>query len=96
MSGPAFAAEPDGPATLITSIEAVRIILEHHLSLMVGVRKSEQAALAEYYSVPDGPLVWVNENGLNDRAKAVMDEIAKADEYGLRAGDYKLPKSRWL
>jgi murein L,D-transpeptidase YcbB/YkuD len=93
MSGPAFAAEPDGPATLITSIEAVRITLEHRLSLMVGLRKSEQAALAEYYSVPDGPLVWVNENGLNDRAKAVMEEIGKSDEYGLRAGDYKLPKS---
>ena len=63
---------------------------------MVGVRKSEEAALATYYSVPDGPLVWVNENGLNDRAKAVMAEIDKADDYGLRAGDYELPKPSGL
>ena len=37
-------------------------------------------------------LLWVDENGLNDRAKSVIEEIGKADEYGLRPSDYKLPK----
>ncbi|MGA8692096.1 MAG: hypothetical protein WB662_19910 [Methyloceanibacter sp.] len=96
MSSPALAAEPDGPATLITRIEAVRITVEDHLSAklsVTGAKKAEQGALVEYYSVRDQPLLWVDENGLTERAKSVMDEIAKADEYGLRAGDYSLPKA---
>ncbi|BAQ17072.1 hypothetical protein GL4_1617 [Methyloceanibacter caenitepidi] len=52
---------------------------------------AEQIALAEYYSVPDRKLLWVGENGLSARGKAVVEEIAKADDYGLRASDYKLP-----
>ena len=97
LSSPALAAEPDGPSALITPIEAVRITLAGHISpklaALSGVKKSAQEALADYYSVPDQPLLWVDENGLNGRAKSVMDEIAKADEYGLRAGDYSLPKT---
>ena len=42
--------------------------------------------------MPDQPLLWVDEKGLNDRAKLAMAEIAKADDYGLRASDYALPK----
>ena len=47
----------------------------------------------EYYSLPKSPLLWVDENGLTDRAKSVMEEIGKADEYGLRPSDYALPKA---
>jgi murein L,D-transpeptidase YcbB/YkuD len=96
MSSPALAAEPDGPATLITRIEAVRITVEDHLSAKLtatGARRAEQGALVEYYSVPDQPLLWVDENGLTGRAKSVMEEIGKADAYGLRAWDYSLPKA---
>ena len=47
----------------------------------------------DYYSVPDQQLLWVDENGLNKRAEAVIAEIGKADDYGLRASDYALPKT---
>jgi murein L,D-transpeptidase YcbB/YkuD len=93
FSLPAFAAEPDGPATLITQTEAVRIAIEGKLSPKSNARKAEQGALVEYYSVPDQPLLWVDEKGVNERGKAVMAEIGKADEYGLRASDYALPKA---
>src|SRR6266704_1233614 len=56
-------------------------------------KKSEQGALVEYYSVPDQHLLWVDENGLTERGKAVMAEIGAADDYGLRASDYALPKA---
>jgi murein L,D-transpeptidase YcbB/YkuD len=96
MSSPTLAAEPDGPANLITRIEAVRITVQDDLSTKLsaarGVKKSGQGALVEYYSAPDQPLLWVDENGLTGRAKSVIAEIAKANEYGLRAGDYNLPK----
>jgi len=53
---------------------------------------AEQIALAEYYSVPDRRLLWVDDSGITDRGKAVIGEIAKADDYGLRAADYRLPQ----
>jgi L,D-transpeptidase YcbB len=93
LSLPGFAAEPDGPAQLITKTEAVRIAIQGKLSPKSSARKSEQGALVEYYSVPDQHLLWVDENGLTKRGKSVMAEIAKADDYGLRASDYALPKA---
>ena len=93
---PALAAEPDAPQSLITRTEAIRIAVQNRLSAKftttTEAKKSEQGALVEYYSVPDQHLLWVDENGLTDRGKAVMAEIEKADEYGLRASDYALPK----
>ncbi|HUW73604.1 MAG TPA: L,D-transpeptidase family protein [Methyloceanibacter sp.] len=88
---PAFAAEPEGPAELITKTEAVRIAIQDELGIQSMGDASEQIALAEYYSVPDRRLLWVDESGLTARGKAVTAEIAKADDYGLRAADYRLP-----
>jgi len=92
---PALAVEPDAPQALITRAEAIRITVQANLSAKFTsasqTKKSEQGALVEYYAVPDQRLLWVNENGLTDRGKAVMGEIAQADDYGLRAADYELP-----
>ena len=92
---PSQAAEPDGPAALLTRAEAVSVSIQNRIADKFGKSgdaKSEQKALADYYAEPDSRPLWVDENGLNDRAKAVMDEISKADDYGLRASDYALPK----
>jgi murein L,D-transpeptidase YcbB/YkuD len=95
LSAPAFAAEPDAPQALITRTEAIRIAVQNRLSAKFTAttdhRKDEQGALVEYYAVPDQRLLWVDDNGLTDRGKAVMAEIEKADEYGLGASDYSLP-----
>ena len=97
LSLPACAAEPDAPSALIGRSEAVRVAVQERLSAKFTsaseARKSEQGALVEYYSLPDNHLLWVDENGLTDRAKSVMEEIGKADEYGLRPADYELPKA---
>ena len=84
----------DAPATPITRTVAVRAAVEDRLSKLTsaGVAwKREQGALVEYYSIPAKPLLWVDENGVTDRAKSVLEEIARADDYGLRAIDYELP-----
>ena len=92
FSLPGFAAERDGPADLISPTDALRITVQGLLSSKSGSSgKSQKDALAEYYGVPDRNLLWVDENGLTERAKLVMAEIAKADDYGLRASDYPLP-----
>ena len=88
LSLPAVAAEPNGPSELITQKEALRIAVQGKLAQKARARKAEQLALLDYYSVPDQPLLWVDDKGLNDRAKSAMGEIAKADDYGLRASDY--------
>jgi L,D-transpeptidase YcbB len=94
---PASAAEPDSPEALIDRTEAVRAAIQEQLSAKFTnaseARKTEQGALVEYYSVAENRLLWVDENGLNDRAISVMEEIGKADEYGLRPSDYALPKA---
>ncbi|ODR93850.1 hypothetical protein AUC70_09475 [Methyloceanibacter stevinii] len=91
FAAPGFAAEPDGPAELVTRSEAIRISVQDQVGAVPMKDTAEQIALAEYYSVPDRKLLWVGENGLSARGKAIVQEIAKADDYGLRASDYKLP-----
>ncbi|MGH6824961.1 L,D-transpeptidase family protein [Methyloceanibacter sp.] len=93
----AHAAEPESPDALIGQTEAVRAAVQERLTAKFTnaseTRKNEQGALVEYYSVAENRLLWVGEQGLNDRAKSVMEEIGKADEYGLRPADYPLPKA---
>ena len=94
-TSPAHVVEPDAPVTLITRIEAVRAAVQHRLSKLTSAsegRTREEGALVEYYSIPTKPLLWVDENGLTDRARSVAQEIARADDYGLRTKDYELPE----
>ena len=96
---PAFAAEPDGPTNLIDQKEAVRIGVQGQLADKAGdssMRKAQKDALIEYYLVPDQPLLWVDDNGLTDRAKSVMAEIGKADDYGLTRLRLHAARSRRL
>jgi len=100
MSGSTIlrAAEPDGPEALIGAKEALIITVATRASDRFGkaASRAEQQGILDYYAAPDAKLLWVDENGLNARAKAVMEEIGKADDYGLRASDYKLPKADGL
>jgi L,D-transpeptidase YcbB len=90
----ADATEPDGPKVLIGRTEAIRIAIRSRLSEKLpsasGVRE-EQKALVEYYSRPEARLLWVDENGLSLRGRSTIEEIEKADDYGLRSSDYALP-----
>ena len=92
---PAVAEEPDALGPKINRREAVRIAVQEQLAKLASISETprrEREALVEYYSVPAQPLLWVDENGLTNRATAVMQEIAKADDYGLRTIDYELPE----
>ena len=97
LATPVLAAEPDQPESLITSNEAIRILVQNRLSEKFTAasekKKDEQGALVEFYSVPDQKPLWVDANGLTDRGKAVVAEIKDADDYGLRSADYTLPKT---
>jgi murein L,D-transpeptidase YcbB/YkuD len=88
------AAEHEGPAALIGRIEAIRTAIQKRLSdKFPSTRdvREEQKALVEYYSGPEAHLLWVDENGLSSRGRSAIEEIEKADDYGLRSSDYALP-----
>lgn len=49
------------------------------------------AATTAFYGAHSRHLLWVTENGISERGTAVMTEIRKADDWGLRARDFALP-----
>jgi len=94
FSVPGLGAEPNGPSSLPTRSESVRIAVQGRL--LAGpptsdARKAELDALIKYYAEADQGLSWVDENGVSERGKAVIAEIERADDYGLRTSDYALP-----
>src|SRR5262245_40935778 len=50
------------------------------------------AAATAFYNAHGGPLLWVTEGGISERGNAVIAEIRKADDWGLRARDFALPQ----
>jgi len=54
-------------------------------------REDEVAALLDYYGDSSRSAVWVATSGLTDKGKAAIREIRKADDWGLRARDFRLP-----
>ncbi len=94
MGGPASAAEP-GMGAPLTRNKEIRIAIQQQLAAKfttaTKTKMSEQGALVEFYAAPEQRPLWVDENGLTERGKAVIAEIEKADDYGLRARDYALP-----
>lgn len=99
-SVPAYAVEPEAPNALVSRDEAIRIAVQNRLSetftTTTKQKKDEKGALVDYYAVPDQKLLWVGQNGLTDRGKTVIAEIERANDYGLRASDYKLPNMAGL
>ncbi len=57
-----------------------------------GSNADDVAALAAFYEELNGPAIWVSTSGLTDKGKAVVKEIAKADDWGLPAADFQLPQ----
>ncbi|HEX5997868.1 MAG TPA: L,D-transpeptidase family protein [Hyphomicrobiaceae bacterium] len=50
------------------------------------------AAATAFYNGHSGRLLWVTESGLTEPGSAVLGEIQKADDWGLRARDFALPR----
>lgn len=51
----------------------------------------DRAALADFYTKTVGEALWVTKDGFNAAAQSLMEEIRKADDWGLASVDYKLP-----
>ncbi|HKA65505.1 MAG TPA: L,D-transpeptidase family protein [Methyloceanibacter sp.] len=62
-------------------------------NLRKGVHPADLAALDAFYAQRSGPPVWVTPMGFSSRAQATIDEIGKADDWGLSASAFQLPSA---
>lgn len=60
-------------------------------ALQKGVVSDDFDALKSYYDELSGPPVWTTGRDFSTRAKGAIDEIAKADDWGLSAKAFDLP-----
>ncbi len=95
MSTTALAIEPQAPQSLITSEESVVILARQQLDLMKKSSDAsvgrDQTGLSEYYANHFGAPLWVNKNGLTNKAKLIIEEIRQADQWGLNSAQFDLP-----
>ena len=53
--------------------------------------EQDRAALVAHYDKTVGEAMWVEKSGYNTAAKALIEEILKADDWGLASADFKVP-----
>lgn len=82
------AAPPPPPAHPV--VAAIRAKLEEP-GQYKGAAASDLEALAALYGAREEPPLWISESGFSDKAKAIMAEIRKADDWGLQASSFELP-----
>ena len=81
-----------------TAPTAAEVALRRKLSGLAGranvapADAEDLAAATAFYNAHSGSLLWVTESGLSERGNAVINEIRKADDWGLRARDFALPR----
>jgi L,D-transpeptidase YcbB len=53
--------------------------------------EADRTALRQYYEAHMGQALWTSRDGFNANAQSLIDEIKKADDWGLAAADYRVP-----
>lgn len=87
---PAPSATP--PAPPVDPVVAdVRTWLQNSANTSKANKDDAAAAMAFYGARTEGPL-WVDAQGFTAKAKSVIDEINKADDWGLSADAFELPR----
>jgi murein L,D-transpeptidase YcbB/YkuD len=91
----AFAAEPDGPERLISRQDAIYISVLDLLKVKnrkgLRLNKADEEGIAAYYRDHQNPLIWVDENGMNDHSKYLRTVFERAGDFGLNPRDYSIP-----
>lgn len=91
----ALAVEPDAPEKLITQEEAIVLGVQLRIRSLPKSNEhgadADRAALADYYAKHVRSALWVNSNGLTDRAKELIKEISNGSSWGLDVSRFDLP-----
>jgi L,D-transpeptidase YcbB len=94
---PAAAIEPNAPERLISSEEAIGIrarrMLEERAGPAAKAEKSDLEALVSFYAGHENRPLWISDSKVNLRGKAVIEEISRADDWGLEASAFDLSET---
>ena len=60
-------------------------------SLRKGADAADVAALEAFYAERSEPPVWITDMGFSAKAQAAINEIARADDWGLSASAFEVP-----
>ena len=85
---------PPQPATpLALAIESRLVPSHRQVSADVGteITEAELVAARSFYTARGSEPLWVTERGLTPRAKSLMAELRRADDWGLRSTDFQVP-----
>jgi murein L,D-transpeptidase YcbB/YkuD len=93
-AGPVAAIEPDAPQNLISDEEAIGIqarrMLEKGSAEIGKANRADVEALVRFYSERGSRPFWIKSKKLSLGAKSVIDEIQRADDWGLKSSDFDL------
>jgi L,D-transpeptidase YcbB len=90
------ATAPAAPVAPVISADTAfteQVVQNIRQSLGKATGKDERSALAGHYASTEKPH-WVNASGLTPRAKALVAELKRADDWGLRASDFEVPTAK--
>ena len=81
-AAPVAVGAPAQPQANALPIDPVRAKLKDQ-ALRKDAHADDLAALDAFYAERTGPALWMSETGLSEAGQAVMDELGKADDWGL-------------
>ncbi len=87
---PATAVAP-APASVDPFVLSVRQRLASTRAREAAAEAADRAGLTAYYADDAARPVWTTAGGFNARARSAMEEIRKADDWGLKASAFDLP-----
>ncbi len=83
---------PDATAATPPPVDPLLVQVRQQLANPVrGAIADDRDAVKAFYAKQD-KLIWISPEGFTPRARHVMAEIARADDWGLQASDFDLPK----
>lgn len=92
---PVAAVEPGAPKELLGRMDAVAFKLQNRLSEtfkdVPDAERLERGALASFYAENGYTFLWIDEDGLTDRAQVAAKVFERADRFALRPRNYPFP-----
>lgn len=87
------AAQP-AAAAAVAEVDPILVATRQRLATLSvsAAEREDLAALVAYYGERKGAPLWVSSAGFAAKGNATLDEIAKADDWGLTASSFQLPK----
>jgi L,D-transpeptidase YcbB len=89
---PAPVAEEPPPPKNAAIVETIRVKLKD-ADLRKDANADDLAALEAFYAERNDPSLWMTEEGFSEQAQAVLDELGKAEEWGLSSQSFSVPSA---